>query len=71
LDDILNQHWLGVLEGAVKFLLSEPTLIPFAIGYNKLFLCKLSYYQQYFAAFEQFHLKQKIVPFLGNELVAF
>jgi hypothetical protein len=71
LDDILNHHWLGVLEGAVKFLLLEPTLIPFAIGYNKLFLCKLSYYEQYFSAFEQFSLKRKVVDFLGNRLVAF
>lgn len=70
LDDILNHHWLGVFEGAVKYLLSEPTLMPFAIGYNKLFLCKLSYHEQYFSAFEKFALKQKIVEFLGTRLVA-
>lgn len=70
LDDILNYHWLGVFEGTVKFLLEEPTLIPFAIGHNKLFLCKRSYYERYFQAFENFALKTKVVPFMGSRLVA-
>jgi hypothetical protein len=70
LDDVLNHHWLGVFEGVVKFLLSEPTLIPFAIGYNKLFLCKLSYHEKYLLAFQQSPLRQKVVDFLGSKLVA-
>ena len=47
LDDILNHHWLGVIEGVVKFLDSKPTLIPFAIGHNKLYLSKLSFNHRY------------------------
>ena len=41
LDDILNHHWLGVIEGAISYLNTSPTLIPFAIGHNKLFLANL------------------------------
>jgi len=70
LDDILNHHWLGVLEGTFKYLLGDPTLVPFAIGHNKLFFCKLSYYDQYFRAFDQFAMKTKIVSLLGHKLVA-
>jgi len=47
LDDISNYSWPGVVEGAVKYLLRDPTLVPVAIGYNKLWLCKLSYHQTY------------------------
>ena len=70
LDDILNYHWLGVIEGIVKYLLLEPTLVPFAIGHNKLLLCKLSYYDRYFKAMNAFALRTKIVTFLGTNLVA-
>jgi len=37
-DDILNEHWLGVISGVARFLLSEHSLVPFALGANKLML---------------------------------
>lgn len=71
LDDILNYHWLGVIEGVNMFLGARPTLVPFAIGFNKLFMCKLSYQYSYFDAFVNHKLKTKITRFYGHKLVAF
>lgn len=44
LDDILNQDWTGVVTGAVQFFSSNDAkrIVPFAIGYNKLFCCHFS-----------------------------
>lgn len=44
LDDILNQHWLGVVTGAVQYFSSSTgkRIVPFAIGYKKLFCCHFS-----------------------------
>jgi len=47
LDDIMNHWWTGVLEGWVKFNSMNPTLVPFAMGHNKLYLCKISYREYY------------------------
>ena|ERR1700722_9312703 len=70
LDDILNGHWLGVIEGATHFLLGRPTLVPFALGQNKLYLCKLSFQKYYFNVLSESPMKTKIVPFFGHPLVA-
>lgn len=70
LDDVLNYHWPGVIEGVSYFLKSKPTLIPFAIGYNKLFLVKLSFHSYYLDAASNSHLKSKIVDFFGYKTVA-
>lgn len=45
LDDILNQDWLGVVSGATAFFSSPLVrrLVPFAIGFNKLFCCHFSH----------------------------
>jgi hypothetical protein len=41
LDDITNQDWMGVVSGAYKFFTSgsKGNLVPFAVGFNKLFCC--------------------------------
>lgn len=70
LDDILNHHWLGVIEGVNLFLSGRPTLVPFAIGHNKLYLCKLSYQSAYFELFRTLDFATKIVRFHGHALVA-
>jgi hypothetical protein len=46
-DDFLHSCWLGVTEGVVEFLRTKPTLVPFAFGKNKLYMCKLSYVEYY------------------------
>lgn len=70
LDDILNYHWTGVIEGVFKFLERKPTLVPFGIGHNKLYMCKLSYKKYYFDLFEKLPIKSKIIDFFGHATVA-
>ena len=70
LDDILNHHWLGVIEGAVQYLSGFPTLVPFAIGHNKLYLCKMSYQPKYFEVMSRSPLFTKAVQFCGHQLAA-
>lgn len=71
LDDILNTHWLGVIEGCMHFLLSRPTLVPFAIGHNKLLMSNLSHAERYATLFRNSSLASKPrVRFMGWDLVA-
>lgn len=41
-DDLFNEFWPGVMEGIYKFLTSNKEIVPIAIGFNKLLLCKKS-----------------------------
>ena len=70
LDDILNYHWMGVIEGLGNFLDSKPTLVPFAIGHNKLFLSKLSYQAYYYKVFCNSQLFTKSVNFKSYTIAA-
>jgi len=65
LDDILNSHWLGVIEGAGEFLRNRPTLVPFGIGYNKLYMCKISYHADYLQTMQSSTDYTKTVKFYG------
>jgi hypothetical protein len=65
LDDILNSHWLGVIEGVGEFLRTRPTLVPFGIGYNKLYLCKISYHADYLMQMKTSGDYTKTVKFYG------
>jgi hypothetical protein len=44
LDDILNQDWTGVVSGACAYFASPAAgrLVPFALGFNKLYCCHFS-----------------------------
>jgi hypothetical protein len=47
-DDAFNEPWPGVVEGVVKFLISEGcSLVPLVIGFNKLVLVKPEAVAQY------------------------
>ena len=70
LDDITNYHWPGVIQGALKYLDTYPTLIPFAIGANKLYLCKLSFYNFYYQLFFELPFKTRVVNFSNHLIVA-
>lgn len=52
LDDIMGVYWCGVTEGYIKYSMTYPTIVPFAMGHNKLYLCKLSHYEYYFNLFK-------------------
>jgi len=71
LDDILNYHWLGVIEGVGRYLDTHPTLVPFAVGHNKLYLCKISFQNFYISLFLNSQLiSKKEVPFYGHKIPA-
>ena len=52
LDDIMRPDWCGVTEGYIKYSMTHPTIVPFAMGHNKLYLCKLSHHEYYFNLFK-------------------
>ena len=68
LDDILHPHWLGVMDGLVEYLNGHPTLVPFAIGHNKLFLCKFSYHQRYLDEARKSRSATKLIDFMGHKV---
>mgnify|MGYP003343898955 CR=1 FL=1 len=68
LDDILHPHWLGVMDGLVEYLSTFPTLVPFAIGHNKLFLCKYPYHQRYLDVSSKSKSATKLIEFMGHKL---
>jgi hypothetical protein len=69
-DDIMHYSWLGVIQGTVKYLERHPTLIPFAIGYNKLWMCKMSYHKKYLEMFKNSPLSRNWPQtFGGYEIV--
>lgn len=69
LDDILREGWLGVLEGTVAFLNNKPTLMPFAIGYNKMFFAKSAYRQFYYDSLLNSEFNQGTQRFFGHDVV--
>jgi hypothetical protein len=73
LDDILNHWWLGVLEGWLSFSKLNPTLVPVAMGHNKLYLCKLSYYKYYLELMNTISLDgpKTIGDFFGHKIVIY
>ena len=68
LDDINHPHWMGVMDGLVEYLRTNPTLVPFAIGHNKLFLCKYPYHQRYLETAQKSSSATKLVEFMGHKL---
>ena len=71
LDDMPNIHWLGVIEGCIRFLQERPTLVPFAIGHNKAFLCNMSYVEVYKQLFRDTEFVTKDdVEFVGHKILA-
>jgi hypothetical protein len=70
-DDILNPHWLGVIEGVASFLAASPWLIPFAVAHNKMFFAHMNYAPRYYQALCRSGLISKpAVPFFGHTLAA-
>jgi hypothetical protein len=69
-DDILNPHWLGVIEGVCRYMQRAPTIVPFALNSNKLLFARLSAYRFYLDVFRESGIGQKNVEFFGKTLVA-
>ena len=48
LDDILHHHWMGVIEGLMRYrLFSAAVLVPFLVAANKMMLCKATHHRRY------------------------
>jgi hypothetical protein len=46
-DDIFNESWPGVAEGTLRYLEEPSSLVPFAIGFNKVFFSEREYADEY------------------------
>ena len=71
LDDIMNHWWTGVLEGWINYSKSTPTLVPFAMGHNKLYLSKISYRDYYFDLMNTLNLDgpKTASDFFGHKII--
>lgn len=60
-DDILNHHWLGVMEGVMRYRMFSPgVLVPFLITAGKMMMCKASHHGTYMEFFaKQFPMSEK------------
>ena len=70
LDDILNVHWLGVIDGTTSYLRNRPILWPVFIGFNKMILAPMSYWSQYMAGFRKALPAAKTVQLCGYAFLA-
>jgi hypothetical protein len=46
-DDVFNQEWPGVATGTLRYMSQGGTLVPFAIGFNKVFFASPEYVEPY------------------------
>ena len=70
IDDITNHWWMSVVEGVCKFLLSYPTLIPFAVGDNKMYFCNVSWHQYYCDQMIASEFGTKEIKFFGHRVIS-
>jgi hypothetical protein len=69
-DDFLNPHWLGVIDGVTNYLRSRPTLWPVAHGFNKLVMCKMSAHSMHFSFFKKNQSFKKTTQLCGYDILA-
>jgi hypothetical protein len=70
IDDITNHWWMSVVEGVCKYMLTYPTLVPFAVGNNKMYFCKLSWHNYYYNETKQSKFFTKETKFFGHGLIS-
>lgn len=51
-DDVFNDQWPGVIQGTLDFLDSTDEVVPFAIGFNKVFFTTSEFAPRYIEALE-------------------
>jgi hypothetical protein len=75
-DDILNPHWLGVIDGVCRYLMPSRLrvwrpagIVPFAINSNKLFLCRPGAHDKYVKAFKECPPTPNTVEFFGKTVL--
>ena len=70
LDDINNHWWMSVVEGLCKYMMTHSTLIPIAVGDNKMFLSKLSYHSYYIQRLQESPFHTKTSKFFSRDIVS-
>lgn len=69
IDDFLWPTWVSVIEAVVLYLYQKPTLVPFAFGFNKLYMCKVSQQEGYIKHIESMPFYNKVrVDFCGHSI---
>ncbi len=68
LNDIGNIGYMSVYEGLIRFIDNERSLIPFAVGFNKLYMAKAETYEKYYDLLTTSSLFVKSQEFLGRSL---
>ena len=72
-DDVFHQEWPGGMTGLVRYLNDDPQLVPFAIGFNKVFLTTPDFVRYYQSAVEgafsdRYLTSVKHSEFFGNQV---
>lgn len=70
IDDITNHWWMSVIEGVCKYMLTYPTLIPFAAGNNKMYFSKMSWHGYYYKQMNESRFGTKETKFFGHGLIS-
>lgn len=69
MDDFLWPTWVSVIEAVVLYLYKKPTMVPFAFGFNKMYMCKISQQDKYKAYLAEIPDFNKIeVDFCGHKI---
>jgi hypothetical protein len=73
-DDIFNQEWPGVATGTLRYMESGGKLVPFAIGFNKVFFANPAYSQIYLDVLrrkfeDRYLVLTKTSEFAGHEVL--
>jgi hypothetical protein len=69
-DDILNHHWMGVIDGVTTYLRRRPTLWPLAVGSNKLVMCGMSMFAAHQKFLREHYSFSKTTYLCGYEILA-
>lgn len=65
-DDVFNEQWPGVGDGVHRYFERRPNLVPFAIGANKTYFCRLSHRDIYHDAAASAASSATATEFLGQ-----
>jgi hypothetical protein len=68
-DDYFNHWWPSVTEGIFKYMSMTPTLVPFMSTPNKLWFCKLSYKNRYYAHMNQVTGNKCCTKLFGHDII--
>ncbi len=75
-DDVFNAEWPGVSVGTLRYLDADPAVVPFAVGFNKVYFTHASHAEPYRAALRRAHIgslrmAHKTSEFHGHEVDVF